>query len=90
MRTKHDDIAHFTCTTRDQVARITWKRETEDLSNGDLGVALLETKNDGTMESHLFIAVTDDDYRGKYTCMSSNEPDVVLRTFVIGSKKIET
>lgn len=85
VHTKHDDIAHFTCTARGQVT-ITWKREKTDLKNNDLGVAMLSTKNGGILESHLFIAVTDDDLRGKYTCVSSNEPDVVLQTFIIKSK----
>lgn len=83
VHTRHDDIAHFTCTSRDQTASITWKRERKDLSNSDLGVAVLETKNGGNMESHLFVAVTDDDLRGKYVCISSDKPDEVLRTFVI-------
>ena len=38
------------------------------------------------MESHLFVAVTDDDLRGKYVCISSDKHDEVLRTFVIESK----
>ncbi|KAJ7374560.1 hypothetical protein OS493_004898 [Desmophyllum pertusum] len=80
--TKHDDIAHFTCTSRVQAA-ITWKRETTDLTNNDVGVAMLSVKNGATWESHLFIAVTDDDLRGKYTCMSSDKPDVVLQAFII-------
>lgn len=85
--TKHDDIAHFTCTSRVQAA-ITWKRETTDLTNNDVGVAMLSVKNGATWESHLFIAVTDDDLRGKYTCMSSDKPDVVLQAFIIESKAI--
>lgn len=81
--TKHDDIAHFTCSVRDQTAGITWKRERTDLTDGDLGVAVLETKNGNNKESHLFVAVTDDDLRGKYVCISRDKPNEVLQTFVI-------
>lgn len=85
--TKHDDIAHFTCTARAQ-ATITWKRERTDLANSDLGIAMLSTKTGDTLDSHLFIAVTDDDLRGKYTCTSSDEPDVILQAFFIESKTV--
>lgn len=83
--TKHDDIAHFTCTARDQVT-ISWKREKTGLTNNDLGVAMLSMKNGDTLESHLFIAVTDDDLRGKYTCISSDKPYEALQVFIIESK----
>ena len=86
--TKHDDIAHFTCTTR-APATITWKRGRTNLENSDLGVEMLSmTENDHTSKSHLFIAITDDDLRGKYTCTSSDEPDVTLQTFIIESKTV--
>ena len=85
--TKHNDIAHFTCTARAQ-ATISWKRERKDITNNDLGIAILPTKNDGSLESHLFIAVTDDDLRGKYECFSSDDdPDVAKEMFLIKSKK---
>ncbi|XP_020623684.1 uncharacterized protein LOC110061179 [Orbicella faveolata] len=80
--TKHDDIAHFTCTTRDE-ATIIWKRERTELENADLGVEILSIQNGDTLKSHLFIAITDDDLRGKYTCTSSDEPDVTLQAFII-------
>lgn len=83
--TKHDDIAHFTCTTRDE-ATIIWKRERTELENADLGVEILSIQNGDTLKSHLFIAITDDDLRGKYTCTLSDEPDVTLQAFIIESK----
>lgn len=84
--TKHDDIAHFTCTARVQ-ATITWKREGTVLENSDLGVEVLSIPNGNTWESHLFLAITDDDLRGKYTCTSSDDPDVTLQAFIIESKR---
>lgn len=84
--TKHDDIAHFTCTARAQ-ATITWKREGTVLENSDLGVEVLSIPNGNTWESHLFLAITDDDLRGKYTCTSSDDPDVTLQAFIIESKR---
>ena len=45
-------------------------------------------ENADTLKSYLFIAITDDDLRGKYTCTSSDEPDVTLQTFIIESKSI--
>lgn len=84
--TKHDDIAHFTCTTRAQ-ATISWKKKRKDLSNSDLGIAILSTTNNGSLDSHLFIAVTDDDIRGKYECFSSDDLDVAMEAFVIESKR---
>ena len=83
--TKHDDIAHFTCTVRLQ-ATISWKRERRDVTNDDLGIAILSLKNGGSLESHLFVAVTADDLRGKYECFSSDDPDVAMQTFLIKSK----
>jgi len=80
--TKHDDIAHFTCTVRLQ-ATISWKRERRDVTNDDLGIAILSLKNGGSLESHLFVAVTADDLRGKYECFSSDDPDVAMQTFLI-------
>lgn len=80
--TKHDDIAHFTCTTGAQ-ATISWKKKRKDLSNSDLGIAILSTTNNGSLDSHLFIAVTDDDIRGKYECFSSDDLDVAMEAFVI-------
>ena len=83
--TTHDDIAHFTCTTRKQ-ATISWKRGSKNVAEDDLGVAILSIKNNGSFESHLLIAVTDEDLRGKYECFSSDDPDVAKETFFIGSK----
>ena len=83
--TTHDDIAHFTCTAHDQ-ATISWKREKKAVTEDDLGVAILSIKNGESLESHLLIAVTDEDLRGKYECFSSDDPDVAKATFFIGSK----
>ena len=53
----------------------------------DLGVAILSTlKETGSLESHLLIAVTSDDLRGKYECFSSADSNEALETFFIGSK----
>lgn len=82
--TTHDDIAHFTCTAHDQ-ATISWKREKKAVTEDDLGVAILSIKNGESLESHLLIAVTDEDLRGKYECFSSNDPDVAKATFFIGN-----
>lgn len=82
--TKHDDIAHFTCTARAPVT-IAWKRGRTELQNSDLGVEMLPIKKGDFLESHLFIAITDDDLRGEYTCTLSDEPDVTLQTFIIGN-----
>lgn len=84
--TKHNDIAHFSCTTRAQTT-ISWKKERRDVKNDDFGVAILSMTNGGDLESHLLIAVTDDDLRGKYECFSSADPDAAKETFFIGSKK---
>ena len=55
----------------------------------DLGVAILSMKTPlGSLESHLLIAVTSEDLRGKYECFSSANPNVAQKTFLIGSKKI--
>lgn len=51
---------------------------------------MLSMKNGDTLESHLFIAVTDDDVRGTYTCMSSENSDEALQTFIIESKILIT
>lgn len=82
--TKHDDIAHFTCTAR-APATITWKRGRTELENSDLGVEMLSIKDGDLLKSYLFIAITDDDLRGKYICTLSDEPDVALQTFIIGN-----
>ena len=57
------------------------------MKNDDFGVAILSMTNGGDLESHLLIAVTDDDLRGKYECFSSADPDAAKETFFIGSKK---
>ena len=49
---------------------------------------MLSTTNGSILKSHLFIAITNDDLRGKYTCMSSDEPDVTLQAFIIESKRV--
>ena len=86
MQTKHDDIAHFTCTTRSQ-ATISWKMETRYLSKNDFGVAILICNDSAFLKSHLFVAVTNNGLRGKYECFSSDEPDMAMETFFIESKE---
>ena len=87
--TKHNDIAHFTCTALGQDT-VRWKREGEDLKEEDLGVAILSALKNltGSLESHLLIAVTSDDLRGKYECFSSADSNAAQHTFFIGSKKM--
>ncbi|XP_029184465.1 uncharacterized protein LOC114952651 isoform X1 [Acropora millepora] len=82
VQTKHDDIAHFTCTTRSQ-ATISWKMETRYLSENDFGVTILLCNDSAFLKSHLFVAVTNDALRGKYECFSSDEPDMAMETFLI-------
>lgn len=84
VNTKHNDIAHFTCTALGQDT-VRWKREGEDLKEEDLGVAVLSAlKKTGSLESHLLIAVTSDDLRGKYECFSSADSNEAQETFFIG------
>lgn len=85
VRTKHNDIAHFTCTTR-LLATISWKKETKDINNEELGLEILSYNESGAapfLKSHLLVAVTDDDLRGKYECFSSDDPRVAMKTFFI-------
>lgn len=49
---------------------------------------MLSIKDGDLLKSYLFIAITDDDLRGKYICTLSDEPDVALQTFIIGSKTV--
>ncbi|CAH3193422.1 unnamed protein product, partial [Porites evermanni] len=84
VNTKHNDIAHFTCTALGQDT-VRWKREGEDLKEEDLGVAILSAlKKPGSWESHLLIAVTSEDLRGKYECFSSADSNATQETFFIG------
>ena len=88
VNTKHYDIAHFTCTALGQDT-VRWKKEGEELKEEDLGVAILSTlKETGSLESHLLIAVTSDDLRGKYECFSSADSNEAQETFFIGSKNL--
>ncbi|XP_068693824.1 uncharacterized protein [Montipora foliosa] len=85
VRTKHNDIAHFSCTTR-LLATISWKKETKDINNEELGLEILSYNVSGAapfFKSHLLVAVTDDDLRGKYECFSSDDPGVAMKTFFI-------
>ena len=89
VQTKHNDIAHFTCTTR-LLATISWKKETKDINNEELGLEILSYNESGAapfLKSHLLVAVTDDDLRGKYECFSSDDPRVAMKTFFIKSKE---
>ena len=86
VQTKHDDIAHFTCTTHSQ-ATISWKMGTRYLSENDFGVTILLCNDSASLKSHLFVAVTNDALRGKYECFSSDEPDMAMETFFIESKE---
>ena len=88
VNTKHNDIAHFTCTALGHDT-VRWKREGEDLKEEDLGVATLSAlEKPGSWESHLLIAVTSEDLRGKYECFSSADSNAAQETFFIGSKNL--
>ena len=91
LETKDDDIAHFTCTSRGEPRPLVrWEKEGLTVKDKDEGIAILSKSNDSVEESHLFIAVSRNERRGKYICVASNEEGVVKQSFDIKRKCILT
>ena len=83
--TKEDDIAHFTCKSRGSPRPfLRWKRHGVTIKDADEGVAVLEKSNSTLEESHLFVAVTDNERRGIYICVARNEEGETTMSFKIG------
>lgn len=81
---KDDDIAHFTCTSRGEPRPLVrWEKEGVTVKDKDEGIAILSKSNDSVEESHLFIAVSGNERRGKYICVASNEEGVAKQSFNI-------
>lgn len=84
---KDDDIAHFTCTSRGEPRPLVrWEKEGVTVKDKDEGIAILSKSNDNVEESHLFIAVSGNERRGKYICVASNEEGVAKQSFNIRRK----
>lgn len=88
--TKEDDIAHFTCKSRGSPRPfLRWKRHGVTIKDADEGVAVLEKSNSTLEESHLFVAVTDNERRGIYICVARNEEGETTMSFKIGEYPLE-
>lgn len=80
------EIAHFTCTLKYNLssAEITWQKQGHNLRDGSSGVVIISWNNGTILESHLLVAVTDDDERrGTYTCVGTDEDGQSRRSFLI-------
>ena len=85
--TKDDDIAHFTCTSRGKPRPLVrWEKEGVTVKDKDEGIAILSKRNASVEESHLFVAVSGNERRGKYICVASNEGGVAKQSFNIKRK----
>lgn len=85
-KTANGEIAHFTCTLKYHLssAEITWQKQGHNLRDGSSGVVIISWNNGTILESHLLVAVTDDDERrGTYTCVGTDEDGQSRRSFVI-------
>lgn len=85
-KTANDEIAHFTCTLKYNLssAEITWQKQGHNLRDGSSGVVIISWNNGTILESHLLVAVTDDDERrGTYSCVGTDEDGQSRRSFVI-------
>ncbi|RMX59533.1 hypothetical protein pdam_00003601 [Pocillopora damicornis] len=85
-KTANGEIAHFTCTLKYNLssAEITWQKQGHNLRDGSSGVVIISWNNGTILESHLLVAVTDDDERrGTYTCVGTDEDGQSRRSFVI-------
>ena len=85
-KTANGEIAHFTCTLKYNLssAEITWQKQGHNLRDGSSGVVIISWNNGTILESHLLVAVMDDDERrGTYTCVGTDEDGQSRRSFVI-------
>ena len=88
LHTKDDEIAHLTCAASDDsLPSIKWEKDGTTLRDDNPNVAIISWKNDTTIQSHLLVAVTSDDRRGKYTCVASNKKGETRQSFVIEDSK---
>ena len=92
LKTIDDDIAHLTCTSRDDpVPSVRWEKDGKKLGDQSPGVAIISWNNGTVVDSHLFIAVTGAERRGKYTCVteSSKDGETQKTFFIEGGKATE-
>jgi len=91
LNTVNDEIAHLTCTSRGHpVSSIKWEKEGKELGDQSPGVVVISCNNGTIMESHLLVAVTEDERRGTYTCVVLGKDGETRRAFVIqGQKKFK-
>lgn len=84
LHTKDGEIAHLACTAGGHpLPSITWEKEGTTLGDDSPGVVIISWNNGTTIQSHLLVAVTSDDRRGKYTCVASNQDGKTRQSFVI-------
>ena len=84
LNTVNDEIAHLTCTSRGHpVSSIKWEKEGKELGDQSPGVVVISCNNGTIMESHLLVAVTEDERRGTYTCVVLSKDGETRRAFVI-------
>ena len=86
LHTQDDEIAHLICVARDDPS-IKWEKDGTTLKDGSPSVVIIFWKNGTTVQSHLLVAVTSDDRRGKYTCVASNKEGETRQSFVIQGSK---
>ena len=73
------------------VPSITWEKEGTALGDDSAGVVIISWNNGTTIQSHLLVAVTSDDRRGKYSCVASNKDGKTRQSFVIeGEGKVKS
>ena len=88
LNTVNDEIAHLTCTSRGHpVSSIKWEKEGKELGDQSPGVVVISCNNGTIMESHLLVAVTEDERRGTYTCVVLGKDGETRRAFVIQGGK---
>ena len=84
LNTVNDEIAHLMCTSRGHpVPSIKWEKDGKTLGDKNPGVAIISCNNGTVVESHLLVAVTEDERRGTYTCVVVSKDGETRRAFVI-------
>lgn len=84
LHTKDDEIAQLTCAASgDPLPSIKWEKDGTIFRDDSPGVVIISWNNVTTIQSHLLVAVTSDDRRGKYTCVASNKKGKTRQSFVI-------